>query len=240
MKSASISMSCGDIIYSLPLLRHLYEIDFQPITLLICQTHSRYAKGQTVKTYDALAQLLRRQYYLEDVQACSESELTKANIQLDKVRRHPKFRSQAMPLSFFESQNIAPPVGWDLPWLDCPRNIQFEGRAMWLVNATNKFNQHGHDWRAWAKRHHEFGNLEQIAFIGLPKEHDWFCSLIGHNLEYLQTKNLYEVAQFIKSSVCLMCEQSSPLTIAQGLGKSVLLAKDKRFNNCTIRGTTGI
>lgn len=57
---------------------------------------------------------------------------------------------------------------------------------------------------------------DDIVFVGLPEEHHEFCSLFG-NVEYLPTKDLYEVVQAIAGSDLFIGNQSSPNAISEGL-----------------------
>jgi hypothetical protein len=57
----------------------------------------------------------------------------------------------------------------------------------------------------------------KMLFVGLPEEHQDFCSLFG-NIEYLPTIDLYDVATAIAGADIFIGNQSSPNAIAVGLG----------------------
>jgi hypothetical protein len=57
----------------------------------------------------------------------------------------------------------------------------------------------------------------KMLFVGLPEEHQDFCSLFG-NIEYLPTIDLYDVATAIAGADLFIGNQSSPNAIAVGLG----------------------
>jgi hypothetical protein len=56
----------------------------------------------------------------------------------------------------------------------------------------------------------------KMLFVGLPEEHQDFCSLFG-NIEYLRTIDLYDVATAIAGADIFIGNQSSPNAIAVGL-----------------------
>lgn len=240
--TVSASINCGDIIYALPMLKDIYERTGNKCELQICDTHKVFSRSQAANTYEALNRLLIAQEYIEGVSKINEALVDKAAIKLDIVLKHPKFRLQPIPASHFMVQNLPVPwllssaqTKWPDPWLRVGIDSELEKRNLHLINATNKFKHHTVNWRAHFDKQKD--TLHNFAFIGLQSEYDWFSKLIGHKLEYLPCMDLLDVAIAIKSSAMLICEQSSPLTIAQGLGKYSMLAKDTRFNNCTWNGS---
>jgi len=57
----------------------------------------------------------------------------------------------------------------------------------------------------------------RMLFVGLEEEHDVFCDRFGI-IEYLPTVDLYDVARAIKSADLFIGNQSSPNSIANGIG----------------------
>jgi len=66
----------------------------------------------------------------------------------------------------------------------------------------------------WNRLTSELGH--KMVFVGLPEEHQDFCSLFG-NIEYLPTIDLYDVATAIAGADLFIGNQSSPNSIANGI-----------------------
>lgn len=66
-----------------------------------------------------------------------------------------------------------------------------------------------------------------VGFIGF--QHEWieFCQRYG-SVEWINTRDILQLAEYIAGSKRLYCNQSVALTIAQGLGKEYWL--DKKLN----------
>lgn len=72
----------------------------------------------------------------------------------------------------------------------------------------------------WKRLVSELG--EKMVFVGLPEEHQDFCSLFG-NIEYLPTIDLYDVATAIAGADLFIGNQSSPNAIANGIHKESII-----------------
>jgi hypothetical protein len=62
--------------------------------------------------------------------------------------------------------------------------------------------------------------IDMAVFIGTRKEHDTFCSLYECNIEYKSVSDMLEMARVIQGCEQYIGNQSMPLSIAIGLGKT--------------------
>lgn len=203
----STSQSCGDIIYAMPLMRHVFETQGRKAVVNICATHSRYAKGQTVNTYNALHRLLASQEYIEQVNEITEAEIGASEFQLDKYRRTEGNLKRPIPETHFIAQGFTPPIDMYRPWVVLEGSTRLSKSI--AVSATGKYGAHGYDVPAILNR------LNNAFFVGLESEWHSFAS----DLPFKYNNDLLDVAQEINTyAYKFVGEQSAPLTIAQGLG----------------------
>lgn len=93
------------------------------------------------------------------------------------------------------------------PWL----TITASSHDRVIVNRTDRYQSKTFPWRETVEHYGK-----QILFIGLPHEHRQFCNCFGE-VEYQPTKDLLEVAKLIAGSRLFIGNQSSAMTIAEGL-----------------------
>lgn len=110
------------------------------------------------------------------------------------------------------------------PWLVCDKNPAFENRV--VVNRSERYQN---QMFPWAKVVAHYG--KRIVFLGMPHEHAQFCAAFG-NVEYHPTKDMLEVAQIISASSLFLGNQSSCMTIAEGLKHPRILEGCLRVPDC--------
>ena len=98
----------------------------------------------------------------------------------------------------------------DKPWISVQSPNKYTNGKIVVARGAR---WHG-EYFPWNQIVEEF--KEDIVFVGLPDEHREFCSLFG-SVEYLPTKDLYEVAEAIAGSSLFIGNQSSPNAICEGL-----------------------
>ena len=69
------------------------------------------------------------------------------------------------------------------------------------------------------------------VFIGLPSEYESFVAECGH-VPFYPTANMLEVARILSGAEWLVCNQSAPLAVAEGLKTNVLLERFATAANC--------
>lgn len=97
-----------------------------------------------------------------------------------------------------------------VPWLTAVASKESKGRV--IVARSARYNNPHFPWAAILKH---FG--ERALFVGTPDEHASLQNGTGCKVEYRPTKNLLEVAELIAGSDLFIGNQSSPMTIAEGL-----------------------
>lgn len=98
------------------------------------------------------------------------------------------------------------------PWLTVPEGPmtkKAEGRV--VINRSPRYNN---GFFPWTEIVEHYGDL--LLFVGLPEEHRAFCDAHG-TVPYLSTRDMLEVGQAIAGSSLFIGNQSSAMTIAEGL-----------------------
>lgn len=110
------------------------------------------------------------------------------------------------------------------PWLDPVDPIKIPGKPI-VLNKTPRhtvreklgmdpFNE---QYDYWIKNEY----LEDMAvFVGLEEEHNNFCELYKCNIQYQPVSDMLELARIIQGCEQFIGNQSMPLSIAIGLGKT--------------------
>jgi len=222
----STSQSCGDTIYAMPLMRHIFETQGRKAVVNICATHSRYARGQTVNTFHALHRLLASQEYVLEVNEITEAEIGASEFQLDKYRRMEGNLKRPIPETHFLAQGFAPPIDMYRPWIVFEKS-RFFSKSI-AVSLTGKYGAHGYDVQTIAK------SLKNVFFVGLESEWQTYAP----DLPFFPSADLFVLAQHLSDCAYrFVGEQSAPLTIAQGLGLSCQIFRHKPTTNAMLPDT---
>jgi hypothetical protein len=154
------------------------------------------------------------------------------DIDLDEARKQPGKGVIHIVKRYMDQFKITYPA-WKEPWLvvdDKPTGIN--GRYT-LVNFTGRHrnNERMHNSKVDWKR--VMSSIKgNVLFIGLPEEYLRFTVEYNVALPFALTKNMLEVARLIRDCDALYCNQSSALSIAQGLGKTYHLDVKPGKTNC--------
>lgn len=115
---------------------------------------------------------------------------------------------------------------WTTPWLIAPEtNGNEQPYSVFFV--TNR-------WREWSTLRWKDVYARtpgRKIFCGFPEDHNNFCIHVNDDVEFYPTIDLYDLMLVINGSRALYCNQSSALTIAQGLGKKYYLEVKPRRTN---------
>lgn len=93
-------------------------------------------------------------------------------------------------------------------WL---HNIQPRSEARVVISRSVRYNNPYFPWRT------VLDTLEDAIFVGIEDEHAIFQNTYGVKIRRRPTKDLLEVAELIAGSELFIGNQSSPMTIAEGL-----------------------
>lgn len=219
------SGSLGDIVYSLPTIKAMGGGRLYVKRALF---HDGYDQ------FTAAEDLLAQQPYLFDVQpypAQYDQFQYDPNIRidfdLDQARRQPRRGVVHIVKRHMDAFGVRSAT-WRKPWLTVngPAPVSFDYD---VIHLTPRYrNDSRVDWR---KVLAAIPGL--VFFIGFEREYRDFIRTAG-KVEYIPTRNLLEMAQVIKGSRALFCNQSVALTIAQGLGHPYFLERHPRRTNCLL------
>lgn len=219
------SSSCGDILYALPAMRELCEQSAcNAVVQINPQTH--HAKHRKVNTYQALHRLLEVQPFISRCEMVTQKPGGRNVYDLDLFRQERNFRKIPIWVNHAQMQGVLKtykPFPFLHPFLK-DRGIAQYSAVSW----SGKYRGHAVDIRKYI----EDRPREKFLFIGVDEE---FKAVQGlPNVRKTECYDLYDVAYVLNSVRRLVCDQSSPLVIMQGLGRAnaVSLAKDRAFNNC--------
>lgn len=95
------------------------------------------------------------------------------------------------------------------PWLVAEADKRTAGRV--VINRSQRYQNSYFPWREVVQHYGE-----SLVFVGLPHEHEEFQNTFG-KVAYLFTENMLEAAQVIAGSELFIGNQSSCMTIAEGL-----------------------
>jgi len=208
---------CGDIIASLPVVRHFGGGDF----LIEAATYTR--QMLTPNKWCGLDLLLRQQPYIKDVREWRR-EMVNVNLNdfrsgLFKAIRVGQHRNRSLVDWHLDAHGV-PLSAKDAAWLSVePKKV-----SRVVFNRTGpgrepRFVYHNHlfPWhRVWEKYRKE------AVFIGSELEHEVFCATCGE-VPYFKTENLLEAARVINGADLFVGNQSVCFWLAEGLKKNLIL-----------------
>jgi hypothetical protein len=77
--------------------------------------------------------------------------------------------------------------------------------------------------------------IEHPVFIGFNNEYIDFCKEIGRMIDYIETEDIFEMAELIRNCKTLHCNQSVALTLAQGMGVDYWLERNPGRTNALFK-----
>lgn len=175
------------------------------------------------KDFQNIESLLLHQSYLHEVQI-----YTNQHIDYDLAAENWKF---ILPSGWQgnQTQAYALGLGWDMtdgqlqhqllrePWLTQVSPILIPNRPI-VINRTprHRDNSATQKWMDFIKQ----GLCKQAVFVGTPGEHQDWQTEFKEAIDYFPTKDLLHLARVIQGCEMFIGNQSAPLAIAIGLGKS--------------------
>jgi len=238
MKTFRHSGKIGDIIYSLPTIRELGGgIVYVPENT-----------GECTGLYTNVKDLLLQQPYIKEVREYPSglpygvlAPDINIDYDLDLARNQPLKGVVHIVKRYMDAFGVDYP-GWKEPWLHVEIRNSFQNR-WWniedkyvLINYTGRHITNDQlkitsrvDWKKI---------IESIRapkyFIGTKKEWEHFCDITGIFMVWLESDDMLDVALLVKYAYCIYCNQSSILSIAQGLGNTYYLEPKPMKRNCLL------
>jgi hypothetical protein len=178
----------------------------------------------TVNDYNNIEPLLRYQSYIDTV------DIWQPNIHIDYDLLESNF-PYVVPNGWQgnQTQIYGLAVGYDItypqisvsllhePWLTPVDPIKISNKYI-LINRTPRHRHLGP--HQYYKDLYKQGLMKYALFVGSPIEHQEFEADHDIKIDYYPTTNLLELARLIQGAEYFVGNQSCPLSIAIGLGKS--------------------
>lgn len=223
------SGTLGDLIYSLPVVRHtgggkfylhLNQIDWIGKHFYGADPSPFHQGRMTLKDYEFMKSFMEAQEYIDGFEPLDpkQHEITH---NMDRFRPpfvgHPGNYVDIYADCFGLTDPALKEMLRQTPWLTVPSPKKVEGKTV-VINRTGRWvpAQVNPIWAQWKTE----GIDETAIFVGLPNEYEDFKKMSGWDkIEYQPTKTLLEVAELIAGCETFIGNQSVALSIAIGLGK---------------------
>lgn len=193
-----------------------------------------HAGRYTRKDLDFLFPLLEHQSYIHNLNIWRNEPVTY------DLGTHYKFTTGPNGWQGNQTECYAKVCGLDIdqykkqlllePWLEPVEPIKVSGRTI-VINRTPRYLQ-GRDpnensWSDWIA-----GGLEDMAiFVGTPEEHAAFNRQFNITVPYYPVSDMLELARVIQGCEMFIGNQSMPLAIAIGLGKTYWCESRQDWDN---------
>jgi hypothetical protein len=227
-KSFKHSGTLGDLIYSLPLVKHLgggeFYLHLGQINGISKNIYNvdppAFHQGRmNLKDFDFMQSFMQAQPYISKF-ATLDPRSTEITHNLDRFRlpfasgtglNYVEYYAQTFGIQDTETQTAMRQT----PWLTVP-NVKNLGQRDIVINRTQRWipAQLSHIWQEWKEQ----GVDQRAIFVGLPQEHAAFQQATGWQVPHVVTPTLLELAETIASSSVFIGNQSVALSVAIGLG----------------------
>lgn len=221
-----MSGDLGDILYALPTIEGLGggQLCIGP-----ARDHPYYwlREPMTPARYSAIQPLLALQKaYLSNVLWSDEMAGWKCHVDLNDSRRLHREPYYVVERNLSDVASCYFGLGpglWKKKWLTVDKANPI---ARFVFARSPRYHKDDFPWRQIVEKHRA-----KAVFVGLQSEYDQFVADCGH-VPYAPTANLLEVARIVAGAAWLVCNQSAPLALAEGLKTNVLLERFAAAANC--------
>lgn len=226
MKTFKHSGTTGDLIYGLALMKHfgggefflhLNQVDWIGVHYYGNQPSPYHQGRMNMKDYEFLKDFMLAQDYVSDFKILDNS--TEISHNLDRFRTlfvgHPANYINTYCMAFRINDESIRDLISDGPWLSVPNPKSIPDKP-YVVNRTSRgFTAAGKNPR-WDDFKNQ-GIDQKSIFVGLPDEYEEFKKMSGWDIEYYPTSTMLELAEIIAGCEHFIGNQSSALSVAQGL-----------------------
>jgi hypothetical protein len=226
MKSYKHSGAFGDLIYSLPMVKHfgggdfylhLNQIDWIGQHYYGAPPNQFHQGRLTEGDFEFMESFMLAQSYINGFEILNPNTHAITH-NLDRFRPvfvgHPTnyidIYSGVFGLNPDEARICA-----STPWLTVPEPTKLEGRDI-VINRTQRWipGTPGGQWAEWQTQGYE----TRAVFVGLEAEYAAFTQTVGWNIPWVTTKNMLELASVIAGATTFIGNQSQCYALAVGLG----------------------
>ena len=226
MNTFKHSGAFGDLIYSLPIVKHFGGGEFYLHLNQIDWIGSHYYGSQpdpfhrgrlTQQDYEFMRTFMLAQPYITKFEVMDPARAAITH-NLDRFRPvfvgHPdnylNIYSSVFGLSKEQADVIA-----STPWLTVPSPRVIEGRSV-VINRSQRWIP-AVPGPAWSELR-EQGVEDNAVFVGLAQEYAAFTKSIGWDIPYTATDSMQDLAEVIAGADTFIGNQSQALALAVGLG----------------------
>ena len=226
MKRFKHSGAFGDLIYSLPIVKHfgggefylhLNQIDWIGMNYYGSKPNPFHQGRLTMSDFEFMRSFMEAQEYISAFSVMDAAAEITHN--LDRFRNlfvgHPGNYVDIYSVTFNIKDLETRTQLRNQPWLTVPNTKVLEGKSV-VVNRTARWTPPllGQQWEQWRKD----GTEQKAVFVGLEDEYHNFKKVTGWDIPYQPTKNMLELAQYIAGAEIFIGNQSMALSLAIGLG----------------------
>lgn len=215
------SGATGDLIYSLPIVKHtgggafylhMNQIDWIGQNYYGSPPNPFHQGRMTQEDYEYMRTFMEAQEYISYFGVMEP--ILEITHNLDRFR--PLFVGH--PCNYLDLYAQVHRVNPDLmyePWLSVPTPDVIKGKSI-VVNRTQRWigTEPNPIWTDLKVQ----GLQDQILFVGLPEEYTAFVQATGLDVEYHPTKTMLELASVIAGADTFIGNQSQAYALAVGLG----------------------
>ena len=215
----------GDLIYSLPIVKHfnggefylhLNQIDWIGQHYYGSPPNPFHQGRMTQQDFEYMKSFMLAQSYITKFDIMRQD--TEITHNLDKFRLpfvgHPGNYIDIYS-SVFGLNESAALTARSTAWLTVPEVRQIKNRPV-VINRSLRWipGSPGKQWNIWQQE----GMEDQAIFVGLPEEHAAFQKATKWTIPHISTNSMLEVAELIAGSEKYIGNQSQGLALAIGLG----------------------
>lgn len=216
----------GDLIYSLPLVKHLgggeFYLHLDQIDWIgqhyYGSAPNPFHQGRlTEQDFEFMQEFMQAQSYISKFAVMDAK--TEISHNLDRFRTafvgHPGNYVDIYAVTFGIRDPETRTLLRNNPWLTVPSKKAVEQRTV-VINRTARWTPPvpSEQWHYWKQN----GWESKSVFVGLREEYENFRSQIGWDIPYQPTGNMLELAQYIAGAEQFIGNQSMALSLAIGLG----------------------
>jgi hypothetical protein len=225
MKTFKHSGALGDLIYSLPIVKHfgpgafylhLNQMDWIGQHYYGAKPTAFHQGRMTQSDFEYMRTFMQAQEYITKFDVL-DPKATEITHNLDRFRPvfvgHPANYIDIYS-NVFGLDKEAATLAATQPWLTVPTPVKIPGKTT-VINRTQR-------WipptpgPAWAQLKEQIEH--QSVFVGLPDEHRAFCESTGWDIPFHPTKDMLALASVIAGAECFVGNQSQAYALAVGLG----------------------
>jgi len=226
MNSFKHSGAVGDLVYSLPIVKHFgggrFYLHLDQINWIGQHYYGNppdpFHQGRmNQQDFEYMQEFMLAQDYITEFgQMSNDIEITH---NLDRFRPvfvgHPTNYIDIYSAIFNILDAASQKTIRNTPWLTVPNTRRYQDRDV-VINRTQRWipAEPGPQWRLWQEQ----GIEDRAVFVGLPNEYAAFQNAMGWNIPYQPTQTMLELAQYIAGADLYIGNQSQGLALAIGLG----------------------